>query len=92
MEREAKIRKVSLDRYITFITEHIRNSELPDWLKIYVNTNITPVTYRGYTVLIIKVKSGSEPVWYKDRLFVRDGSNCKEVKGKDTAAVYNLFK
>lgn len=92
LEREAKIRKVSLDRYITFITEHIRNSELPDWLKIYVNTNITPVTYRGYTVLIIKVKSGSEPVWYKDRLFVRDGSNCKEVKGKDTAAVYNLFK
>ncbi|WP_205456114.1 GmrSD restriction endonuclease domain-containing protein [Clostridium botulinum] len=92
LEREAKIRKVSLDRYITFITERIKNSELPEWLKVYVNTNVTPVTYRGHTVLIIKVKSNSEPVWYKDKLYIRDGSNCKEVVGKDTASVYNLFK
>lgn len=92
LEREAKIRKVSLDRYITYITETIKNSELPEWLKVYVNANITPITYRGHTVLIIKVKSNHEPVWYKDKLYIRDGSNCKEVVGGDTAAVYNLFK
>ena len=46
LEREAKLHKVSLDGYILFISRKIRNSQLPEWLKTQVNTNLTPINYR----------------------------------------------
>jgi hypothetical protein len=53
----------------------------------------TPITYRGsFTVLMIEVASGSEPVWYKDRLFIRDGAQCREVTGQEINSVYKLFE
>lgn len=94
LEREALIRGVTLDDYILFITRKIRDSELPDWLKTSVNTNINPITYSGYTVLMIEINAGNEPVWYKNKLYIRDGNEKKsqEVSGAQVAAVYSLFK
>ena len=92
LEREAKLKGCSLDDYISFIVSKIHKSGLPPWLITQVNTEITPITYRGNTILMIKAKSGKEPAWYKHKLFIRDGASCKEVKGEDTNAIYNLFK
>jgi len=92
LEREAKLKGCSLDDYISSIVSKIHESALPQWLITQVNTEITPITYRGNTILMIKVKSGKEPAWYKNKLFVRDGASCKEVTGKDIGAVYKLFK
>lgn len=92
LEREAKLKETSLDDYISFITQKIRNSELPDWLKAKINTSITPITYKGFTVLMIEVVSGDQPVWYKDVLFIRDGASCRAVSGEEVNSVYNLFR
>lgn len=91
LEREAKLKGVTLDQYISFITEKISKSELPDWLKTSVTKSIIPISYFGYTVLMIKVVSGSEPVYYKENMYIRDGSSCKEISGSAVAAVYKLF-
>jgi len=92
LEREATIRGVSLDRYISFITEKISKSPLPPSLKTKILTSITPITYNDHTVLMISVISGMEPVFLRDKLYVRDGANTKEVSGEAIGAVYNLFK
>lgn len=92
LDREAKLKNVSLDEYISSIIQKIRNSDLPDWLISKINTNITPITYKGFTVLMIEVVSGNEPVWYKEKMYIRDGASCKEVVGKETNSIYNLFK
>jgi hypothetical protein len=94
LEREAKLRGVSLDDYILFITRKIRDSELPDWLKTSINTNVNPITYSGNTVLMLEISAGAEPVWHKNKLYIRDGIEKKnqEVSGAQVAAVYSLFK
>jgi hypothetical protein len=93
LEREAKIRGVSLDNYILFITRSIRRSDLPEDLKTRINTSATPITYRGNTVLMLEIKAGNEPVWYKNKLYIRDGHEkvAQEVTGQQTQAVYKLF-
>lgn len=94
LEREALLKKTSLDDYILFVSRKIRDSKLPEWLKTSVNTNLTPITYMEHTVLMIEVKAGNEPAWYGDKLYIRDGHEKKsqEVSGGQISAVYNLFK
>jgi hypothetical protein len=91
LEREAKIRGVTLDQYVSFITDKISKSELPSYLKAKLTKSIIPITYHGFTVLMIKVESGDEPVFYKDKIFVREGASCKEVKGSAIKDVFQLF-
>ena len=92
LEREAKLKGVSLDDYISFITSKISQSELPGDLKTRVTKVITPITYSGNTVLMIEVECGNEPVYYKDKMYARDGANCVEVKGAKQGEIYKLFK
>jgi hypothetical protein len=94
LEREAHLKCTDIDDYILFITRKIRDSKLPEWLKTATNTNVTPITYMDHTVLMIEVKAGNEPVWYGNKLYIRDGHEKKsqEVSGEQIAAVYNLFR
>jgi hypothetical protein len=91
LEREAKLRGISLDNYLNIIYKEIRNSDLPEWLKTQLNTGAIPLTYRGFTVLMIKIKAGKEPVWHKGKMYIRDGPNCMDVVGPKIGSVYALF-
>jgi len=91
LEREAKIKGVNLDQYISFITSRISSSNLESNLKTRITKEITPITYHGHTVLMIKVTSGSEPVYFDEKLYQRDGANCVEVTGSKVADIYKLF-
>jgi hypothetical protein len=92
LEREAKLKGVSLDDYIYFITKKIADSELADELKERLTKTITPITYSGYTVLMIEVENGTEPVYYKDIMYAREGANCIEINGSRQAEIFKLFK
>jgi dimeric dUTPase (all-alpha-NTP-PPase superfamily) len=94
LEREAKIQGITLDQYILNISRKIRNSKLPEWLKTSVNTALTPITYHDHTVLMIEIQSGKEPVWYDNKLYIRDGHEKKpqELSGEKVSAVYSLFQ
>ncbi len=101
LEREARLRNTTLDDYILSISRKIRESDLPESLKTKVNTSLTPITYEKHTVLMLEVSAGTEPIWYKNKLYIRDGHEKKsqevsgelqEVSGDRIAAVYNLFK
>ena len=66
LEREALLKGLSLDDYISLITKKISSSDLPSELLTRISKSITPITYHGMTVLMIEVQCGSEPVYYKD--------------------------
>lgn len=91
LEREAKIRGVSLDQYVSYITGRISSSDLDSSLKMRITKDITPITYHGNTVLMIPVTSGSEPVYFEEKLYQRDGANCLEVVGSRQKEIYKLF-
>lgn len=92
LEREAKLQNLSLDEYIGNIIQRLDNSMLPEKLKRQVISDSSPITYHGRTVLMFVVKDIGEPIWYNDKLFIRDGASCREVKGEKTKGVYALFK
>lgn len=92
LEREALIKGVSLDKYISFITEKITHSDLDSELKARVTKNITPITYHNNTALMIRIDSGNDPVYFEDKLYQRNGANCVEVKGGKQKDIYSLFK
>jgi uncharacterized protein with ParB-like and HNH nuclease domain len=91
LEREAKLRGVTLDEYISFITKKISESKLPNDLKTRITKTITPITYYGYTVLMIEVECGTTPTYYNDKMYCRDGANCVEVTGAKQADIFKLF-
>ncbi len=91
LEREAKLKGVTLDEYISFITKKISDSKLPNDLKTRISKSITPITYHGMTILMIEVECGKEPIYYDDKMYQRDGANCVEVTGAKQGDVYKLF-
>ena len=91
LEREAKIKNVNLDQYISFITGKINSSNLDSSLKTRITKEITPITYHGHTVLMITVTCGEEPVYYEDKLYERVGSSCNEVIGAKQREIFKLF-
>ncbi|WP_119792830.1 GmrSD restriction endonuclease domain-containing protein [Flavobacterium anhuiense] len=91
LEREAKIKGVTLDEYISYITSRISTSNLEDSLKTRITKDITPITYHGQTILMIKVTTGAEPVYFNDKLYQRDGANCVEVIGSKQKEIFKLF-
>ena len=91
LEREAKIKGVNLDQYISYITSRISSSNLDSAVKTRITKDITPITYHGHTVLMITVTSGSEPVYFDEKLYQRDGANCVEVIGSKQKDIYKLF-
>ncbi len=94
LAREAILKDTTLDDYILSISRKIRNSELPESLKTQINTSLTPITYEEYTVIMLEIKAGTEPVWYKNKLYIRDGHEKKpqELSGEQINAVWNLFR
>lgn len=91
LEREALLKGVSLDDYISFITDKISKSDLPNDLKTRITKAITPITYSNHTVLMIEVKCGSFPIYFQEKMYARDGANCIEVTGSKQADIFKLF-
>lgn len=94
IDREAKIQGITLDQYILNISRKIRESKLPEWLKTSINTALTPISYNDHTVLMIEIQAGKEPVWYDNKLYIRDGheKQPQELSGEKISAVYSLFQ
>lgn len=91
LEREAKIKGVTLDQYISYITAQISSSNLDSFLRTRITKDITPITYHGHTVLMITVTSGTEPVYFEEKLYQRDGASCVEVIGSKQKDIFKLF-
>lgn len=91
LEREAKLKGVTLDEYISFITKKISDSNLQSDLKTRITRSITPITYHGYTVLMIEVECGAAPTYCNEKMYCRDGANCIEVTGSKQADIFKLF-
>ncbi|MEO0685010.1 MAG: hypothetical protein AAFY76_08195 [Cyanobacteria bacterium J06649_11] len=75
-----------------FSSQTCSQSNLPSDLKARVSKSATPITYHGKTVLMLEVEAGQEPVYFNDKMYERDGANCKEVTGADQAKIFSLFR
>lgn len=71
----------NFDRYQNEILDIIRKEPIEDSAKHYILTHIRFPRYYDTTLMILELKSESEPITYDDRYFERQGNNAIEVSG-----------
>ena len=91
IDREAKVLEKPVDRYMRIIEDGISNSDLGEPLKTQILTSIDVVTYKGLSVVRIRVPKQSAPTFVGDQCFLRIGSATKKASGPQIAAISKLF-
>jgi len=91
IDREAKVLGLSLDRYIRIIEDAISNSGLLDPLRTQILSSIDLVTFKGLSVLRVRIPKQTAVSFVNDACFVRNGTSTHPATGPQIAAVTKLF-
>ena len=92
-EEVLKYHDGDFDKYYNRIKGIIKKCNLEKDVEIAILQNIKTITYYGYEIIIFSLTSGDMPFSFDNTYYVREGNNCKEIKGaKETSALFNLFK
>jgi len=92
IDREAKILKKSLEKYVERLVNAIRKSSLTDPLKTQVVTKIDTITYKGLSVIRINVPSQKDLSYVDNKVFMRVNSSTREATGPEIVALYQIFQ
>jgi hypothetical protein len=91
IEREAAQMGIELDKYMRKIEDDIGQSNLSEPLKTQVLSNLDVVTYKGLSVVRIRVPRQSQVNFVGDDCFIRIGSSTHKAKAPQIAAVSGAF-
>jgi hypothetical protein len=91
VDREAKVLKLTLDKYVNIIENAISKSPLSEPLKTHVRAGMDVVAFRGMSVLRIRIPAQAAASFVGDLCFYRTGSSTVEAKGPQIAAIAKLF-
>jgi hypothetical protein len=91
VDREIKKLGLTLDKYMEKIIEFIRGSKLSDPLKTQVLSQVDTISYKHFTVIIIKVPTQSEVSFVENTAYIREGNQTLVAEGKKLLSVNSLF-
>lgn len=91
VEHEAKKLGKDLDQYFQLITDKIKNSELSEPLKSYVNTHLKCVSYFDKTVFVFEIEGQSQPSLYKKKYVERQGTQVFDVEPENFSTLFSRF-
>jgi len=92
IDREAKVLKLALDKYVNIIENAISKSALSEPLKTHARTGMDVISFKGMSVLRITIPAQTAASFVGDLCFYRTGSSTVEAKGPQIAAIAKLFK
>ena len=91
VEREAMVLNLSMDRYLRLIEDKIAQSNLSDPLKTQLRAGIDLITYKGLSVVRIRVPRQAVASFVGDDCFFRTGTSTNKATGPQIAAISRLF-
>ncbi|PKR56144.1 GmrSD restriction endonuclease domain-containing protein [Thalassospira marina] len=91
IDREATVLGVSLDRYMRKLEDAIFNSGMNDPLKTQILSAMDVVTFKGHSVLRIRIPKQTSISFVSDDCFVRNGTSTHRANGPQIAAISKLF-
>jgi hypothetical protein len=91
VDREAHVLSLPLDRYMRILEDAITNSELGEPLKTQVLASIDVVSYKGHSVVRIRVPKQTAQTFVGEECYLRSGSATKLASGPEIAAISRLF-
>lgn len=84
--------KGSLDKYLLWFSNSLRNLPLHEGIKSQVLRDMRPVLIEDRTVLLLKVKSLNHPVTFGNAVYDRHGPQTIELKVEDILRLASRFK
>lgn len=91
IDREAKVLNLPLDRYIRKIEDAISNSGMVDPLRTQILSSMDVVTFKGHSVLRVRIPRQTAVSFINEACFVRSGTGTHLATGPQIAAVTKLF-
>jgi hypothetical protein len=91
VEREAAHLSLGLDKYMRIIEDAIQQSKITDPLKTQVAAALDVITYKGLSVVRIRVPRQTQASFVGDDCFIRIGSSTHKATGPQIAAVTSAF-
>ncbi len=84
--------KSSLDDLLLWFTSKAQHSDLREEVRSQVLRDTRAVAFEGHTVLLLRVKSLSDPVPFGDSFYERQGSQTIEVPGGQVGRIFARFR
>lgn len=91
IDREATQLEMPLDRYMRTIEDEIRQSGLSDPLKTQTLSGLDVVTYKGLSIVRIRVPRQADISFVGEECFLRVGSSTHKARGPQIAAISATF-
>lgn len=91
VDRELPILALELENYVKKIARFVSASELSDTLKHQVGSQIDVVSYKGLSIIRIRIPPQKEVSFLGEKAFIRENSSTIEAGGKRLLAVSSLF-
>lgn len=91
IDREAKVLGIQLDKYIRKLEDAVSNSALQDPLKTQIMSSMDVVTFKGQSVLRVRIPKQTGVTFVGDDCFIRNGTGTHAAKGPQISAVTKLF-
>lgn len=91
VDREAKLNGQSTEEYVRALVADLRATNLSEPLKSDLLAAIDTVSYRGFSVVRLRVPSQTKMSWVADDSYVREGSETHPATAKQVAAITARF-
>lgn len=91
LEREMKIISMGEEQYIDVLLSKIRESKLSEPLKSQVLTQIDYITYKGLSVLRLRIPAQSELSSIDEEFYIRENSSTVKIDGIKLIAASKMF-
>ncbi|SED85750.1 DUF262 domain-containing protein [Bradyrhizobium erythrophlei] len=91
IDREAKLLKLSMDKFMRILEDAISKSKLGDPLKTQVLSAMDVVTYKGFSVVRLRIPKQTSPTFVGNDCYRRVGSSTKLATGPEIAAITKQF-
>ncbi len=91
IDREAKIQKKTLEKYVESFVSEFKKIKLSDHLKFSILKNMDTIKYHGLSVMRLKIEPQIKISYVDNQCFIRENNQTQAVNGPKMEAIYKLF-
>ncbi len=91
IDRELPLLSMDLEAYVKRIVRFVSASELSPNLKHQVASQVDTITYKGFSVIRLRIPPQKEVSFLGEKAYIREGSSTTEAMGKKLLAINASF-
>lgn len=91
IDREAKLQKKTVEKYVNFFVSEFKKTELSEPLKSSILQNMDTIKYQEFSVIRLKIEPQSKVSYVGSQCFIREHSHTKPVDGPKLEEIINHF-